>query len=92
MTLTLLLFRWIANKISDILGTEDDVVIELCFNLIEGTRYVSCWNFDTMLARVLLSAADSPLYSLTSSPFRFNSLDFWTRTLRLFAKTYGCCC
>lgn len=61
MTLTLLLFRWIANKISDILGTEDDVVIELCFNLIEGTRYVSCWNFDTMLARVLLSAADSAL-------------------------------
>ncbi|KIE01999.1 Splicing factor PWI, partial [Metarhizium majus ARSEF 297] len=31
--------KWIANKISDILGTEDDVVIELCFNLIEGTRY-----------------------------------------------------
>ncbi|KHN95318.1 Splicing factor PWI [Metarhizium album ARSEF 1941] len=31
--------KWIANKISDILGNEDDVVIELCFNLIEGTRY-----------------------------------------------------
>ena len=32
--------RWIAGKISDILGNEDDVVVELCFNLLEGTRYV----------------------------------------------------
>ncbi|OLN94240.1 PWI domain-containing protein [Colletotrichum chlorophyti] len=32
-------FRWIASKISDILGSEDDVIIELCFNLIEGSRF-----------------------------------------------------
>lgn len=32
--------RWIANRISEILGNEDDVVIELCFNLIDGPRYV----------------------------------------------------
>lgn len=32
--------RWIAGKISDILGNEDDVIIELCFNLLEGSRYV----------------------------------------------------
>ncbi|KAM3089259.1 hypothetical protein ACMFMG_000864 [Clarireedia jacksonii] len=31
--------KWIAGKISEILGNEDDVVIELCFNLIEGSRY-----------------------------------------------------
>ncbi|PSS27743.1 hypothetical protein M430DRAFT_91759 [Amorphotheca resinae ATCC 22711] len=31
--------KWIAGKISEILGNEDDVVIELCFNLIEGARY-----------------------------------------------------
>ncbi|RYP87372.1 hypothetical protein DL769_000576 [Monosporascus sp. CRB-8-3] len=31
--------KWIASKISEILGSEDDVVIELCFNLIEGTRF-----------------------------------------------------
>ncbi|KAI9830807.1 MAG: Serine/arginine repetitive matrix protein 1 [Phylliscum demangeonii] len=30
---------WIAGKISDILGNEDDVVIELCFNLLEGSRF-----------------------------------------------------
>jgi serine/arginine repetitive matrix protein 1 len=32
--------RWIAGKISEILGNEDDVVVELCFNLLEGTRFV----------------------------------------------------
>ncbi|CEJ57364.1 Putative Remark: the ORF contains a PWI motif [Penicillium brasilianum] len=31
--------KWIAKRISDILGNEDDVVIELCFNLLEGSRY-----------------------------------------------------
>ncbi|OTB08815.1 hypothetical protein M426DRAFT_7535 [Hypoxylon sp. CI-4A] len=31
--------KWIASKISEILGSEDDVVTELCFNLIEGPRY-----------------------------------------------------
>lgn len=35
------LCRWIAGKISRILGDEDDVVIELCFNLLEGSRFVS---------------------------------------------------
>ena len=32
--------RWIAGKISEIIGNEDDVVIELCFNLLEGSRFV----------------------------------------------------
>jgi len=32
--------RWIAGKVTTILGNEDDVVIELIFNLIEGGRYV----------------------------------------------------
>ncbi|KAH8675634.1 PWI domain-containing protein [Xylariales sp. PMI_506] len=31
--------KWIAGKIADILGSEDDVVTELCFNLIEGSRF-----------------------------------------------------
>ncbi|MCJ1326700.1 hypothetical protein MMC10_003365 [Thelotrema lepadinum] len=31
--------KWIAGKISDILGNEDDVVIELCFGLLEASRY-----------------------------------------------------
>lgn len=33
--------RWIARRLSEILGNEDDVVIELCFNLLEGSRLVS---------------------------------------------------
>ena len=33
-------FRWITNRIINILGAEDDVVIELCFNLLEASRYV----------------------------------------------------
>ncbi|KAL8781590.1 MAG: hypothetical protein Q9213_005940 [Squamulea squamosa] len=31
--------KWIAGKISEILGNEDDVVVELCFNLLEGSRF-----------------------------------------------------
>ncbi|KAK8056779.1 hypothetical protein PG993_002006 [Apiospora rasikravindrae] len=31
--------KWIASRISEILGSEDDVVTELCFNLVEGSRY-----------------------------------------------------
>ncbi|KAL8755262.1 MAG: hypothetical protein Q9199_003779 [Rusavskia elegans] len=31
--------KWIAGKISEILGSEDDVVVELCFNLLEGSRF-----------------------------------------------------
>ncbi|KAL2752284.1 hypothetical protein ACRALDRAFT_1032342 [Sodiomyces alcalophilus JCM 7366] len=31
--------KWIASRISDVLGDEDDVVIELCLNLIEGSRF-----------------------------------------------------
>lgn len=32
--------KWVAGKLSEILGFEDDVVIELCFNLLEGARFV----------------------------------------------------
>lgn len=35
-----LLYRWIAGRIAGILQNEDDVVIELCFNLMESSRYV----------------------------------------------------
>ena len=38
--LTASALRWIAGKISEILGSEDDVVTELCFNLLEGARFV----------------------------------------------------
>ncbi|KAL2155111.1 hypothetical protein VTH82DRAFT_3787 [Thermothelomyces myriococcoides] len=31
--------KWIANRVTELLGNEDDVVIELIFNLIEGARH-----------------------------------------------------
>ena len=31
--------KWIAGKIAEILGDDDDVVIELCAGLVEGARY-----------------------------------------------------
>lgn len=36
-------FRWIAGRIQEILGSDDDVVIELCFGLFEGARYVGLY-------------------------------------------------
>ncbi|EHK98105.1 putative PWI domain-containing protein [Glarea lozoyensis 74030] len=32
--------KWIASRISDILGNEDDVVIEMIYNLIEEKRFI----------------------------------------------------
>ncbi|KAF7510728.1 hypothetical protein GJ744_006094 [Endocarpon pusillum] len=31
--------KWIASRISQVLGNEDDVVTELCFNLLEDSRF-----------------------------------------------------
>ncbi|KAJ5111432.1 hypothetical protein N7532_001967 [Penicillium argentinense] len=31
--------KWISERISEILGHEDDIVVELCFNLLEGSQY-----------------------------------------------------
>ena len=53
-------FRWIAGKISDILGNEDDVVIELCFNLLEGSRFVSDDSIPNLstIANTIMAARD----------------------------------
>ncbi|KAI6770515.1 hypothetical protein HG530_005144 [Fusarium avenaceum] len=67
--------KWIASKISDILGNEDDVVIELVFNLIEGPRFPDIKSLQIQLTgfldkdtakfckdlwKLLLSAQSSP--------------------------------
>lgn len=36
-----LMKKWIAGKITTILGDEDDVVVETCYNLIEQNQFVS---------------------------------------------------
>jgi hypothetical protein len=41
-------YRWIAEKVTEILKSEDDVVIELIYNLIEGPRYVRRLTYCTL--------------------------------------------
>lgn len=36
-----LMKKWIAGKITTILGDEDDVVVETCYNLLEQNQFVS---------------------------------------------------
>lgn len=83
-------YRWIAGKIIEILGNEDDVVIELCFNLLEGSRFVSYYYWSCAYCYVL-SALMFPVSfcSPISNRYRSNSLGSWTRILRSSAKTCG---
>ncbi|KAF1832920.1 hypothetical protein BDW02DRAFT_501816 [Decorospora gaudefroyi] len=71
-----LMKKWIANKITDILGDEDDIVVETCYNLIEQNQFpkikevqiqlTGFLNKDTAafckeLWDLMLSAQDSPM-------------------------------
>jgi hypothetical protein len=62
-----LMKKWIANKITTILGDEDDVVVETCFNLVEQNQFVS-----TALS---YTATFADLRSRTSRKFRSSSRD-----------------
>ena len=73
--------RWIAGKISEILGNEDDVVIELCFNLIEGSRYVCSYLHH--------DCATLMFHSRISRRCRSNSLGSLTKIQQAFARNYG---
>ncbi|RKU42344.1 hypothetical protein DL546_005595 [Coniochaeta pulveracea] len=67
--------KWIAEKVTEILKSEDDVVIELIYNLIEGPRYPDIKSIQIQLTgfldkdtpafckelwKLFLSAQDSP--------------------------------
>ena len=75
--------KWIAGKIAEILGNEDDVVIELCFNLVEGERFVR-----QVKGLVTVLKANNRS-SLTSRRCRSSSRDSSKKTLRRFAKSCG---
>jgi hypothetical protein len=62
-----LMKKWIANKITTILGDEDDVVVETCFNLVEQNQFVS-----TALS---YTATFADLRSRTSRKSRSSSRD-----------------
>lgn len=70
------LHRWIANRISEILGNEDDVVIELCFNLIDGPRYVRLFvvSVESTLPSGRANWLDLDI-SPTSNRYRYNLPD-----------------
>lgn len=51
---------------SGILGNEDDVVIELCFNLLEGSRFVR--HLTKLAASITLTVVGSPISKLCKSP------------------------
>ena len=74
--------KWIAGKIAEILGNEDDVVIELCFNLVEGERFV-CRSARSV--RTMLITRSSP----TSRRCRFSSLVFLKKIPPHSARSYG---
>ncbi|KAF3001945.1 hypothetical protein E8E13_007072 [Curvularia kusanoi] len=71
-----LMKKWIAQKITDILGDEDDIVVETCYNLVEQSQFpkikeiqiqlTGFLNKDTPafckeLWDLMLSAQDSPM-------------------------------
>lgn len=45
-----LMKKWIAQKITDILGDEDDIVVETCYNLVEQNQFVCTTMHPTNLA------------------------------------------
>ena len=63
-----LMKKWIANKITTILGDEDDIVVETCYNLVEQTKFVSKQLRDGLQARLTLIAKhqrnSDPAYGL----------------------------
>jgi PWI domain len=76
-------FRWIASKISESLGNEDDVVIELCFNLLEGSRFVSHLSYSART--VVLILVDSLISKHCKSPLPVSL----TKTRPDSARNYG---
>ncbi|EUC47630.1 hypothetical protein COCMIDRAFT_89556 [Bipolaris oryzae ATCC 44560] len=71
-----LMKRWIANKITTILGDEDDIVVETCYNLVEQSQFPKIKEIQIQLTGFLgkdtapfckelwdlmLSAQDSPV-------------------------------
>lgn len=80
-----LMKKWIANKITTILGDEDDIVVETCYNLIEQNQFV---RDDSLCTYALELTNGSP----RSRRFRSSSPASSTRTRPPSAKSYGTSC
>lgn len=53
-----LMKKWIAQKITDILGDEDDIVVETCYNLVEQNQFV-CTKTRPITLQLLILAAQN---------------------------------
>ena len=63
-----LMKKWIANRITTILGDEDDIVVETCYNLVEQNQFVSAALSGILRHGLTLAAQDqgdtNPAYGL----------------------------
>ena len=53
-----LMKKWIANRITTILGDEDDIVVETCYNLVEQNQFVSSRSYSILRLRLTSAAQD----------------------------------
>jgi hypothetical protein len=53
-----LMKKWIANRITTILGDEDDIVVETCYNLVEQNQFVSKQLYSMLRPRLTYAAQD----------------------------------
>lgn len=77
-----LMKKWIAQKITYILGDEDDIVVETCYNLVEQSQFVCKHAHSIALGSV-------NVFSQTSKRFRYSSRASSTKTPRHSARSYG---
>jgi serine/arginine repetitive matrix protein 1 len=61
-----LMKKWIANKITTILGDEDDIVVETCYNLIEQNQFVRLPSGAVFLPQLTLSSPKSRRFRSSS--------------------------
>jgi len=76
-----LMKKWIANRITTILGDEDDIVVETCYNLVEQNQFVS--------PASSIGTACTDVRSPRSKKYKFSSLASSARIRQRSAKTYG---
>lgn len=75
--------KWVAGKITTILGDEDDVIVETIYNLLEQDQFV----------RQHSNTSISPLLTECCSPksrrYRFSLQASLTRSVHHSVKSYG---
>jgi len=88
--------RWISGKVIEILGNEDDVVIDFVYSLLEEERIVCCPFFRSLLLDLLSSQrwlmCGVGGASLTRRKYKSVSRDSWRRILLRSVSSSGGFC